>query len=98
MTSAAQLSALSAGRFRLAVATGEFLYASRGIDEFLFPGEKRMASGANADFDVLLRRTGMIDRTAGAGNFGLGVLRMNVRFHDQKRVAKVGALVPPRKQ
>ena len=98
MTSAAQLSFLGASRLGLTVAAGEFLHTARGIDEFLFAGEKRMASGANADFDVLLRRTGMIDRTAGAGNFGLGVLRMNVRFHDQKRVAKVGALVPPRKQ
>ena len=97
VTSAAQLSFLGAGRLCLTVAAGEFLYATRGIDEFLFAGEKRMASGANADLDVPTRRAGMVDRAAGADNIRLVVFRMNVRFHGGKRAGMVDAKAAPRK-
>ena len=45
----------SASRLRAAVTAREFFNTSGGIDEFLFAGEKRMASGANADFNITTR-------------------------------------------
>ena len=57
-----------ASRFRAAVAAREFLHPTRGVDELLFAGEKRMASGADTDFNVRLGRTGVINRTARAGD------------------------------
>ena len=80
-----------AGRLGAAVAAREFLDPARGIDKLLFAGEKRMAGGADADFNVPARRAGMIDRAAGAANFRLVVVRMNVRFHSGKRAGKVAA-------
>src|SRR4051812_999292 len=49
-----------------AVTPREFLHAPRGIDELLFPGEKRMARGADADFNVPLGRARVIDSAASA--------------------------------
>ena len=78
----AQLSfLLSPGRFGAAVAASEFLDAPGGVDELLFAGEKRMARGADADFNVPLGRAGVVDSTASAGDVGLEILWMNVRFH-----------------
>jgi hypothetical protein len=94
----AQLRFCGAGRLGAAVTARVFFNSAGRIDKLLFAGEKRMTSGADTDFDVLLRRTGMVDRPAGTGDFGLVILRMNVRFHDQKRVRKVGAIMRPRKQ
>src|SRR6187549_1735281 len=79
-----QLTLGSAGRFRAAIAAREFLHPAGGIDELLFAGEKRMASGADTDLDVLLRRTGVVNRTAGAGDFGFEIFRMDVRFHGKR--------------
>ena len=86
-----QLTLGSAGRFRAAIAAREFLHPAGGIDELLFAGEKRMAGGADADFDVPASRAGMVDRAAGAANVRLVVVRMNVRFHVGKRVRTVAA-------
>jgi hypothetical protein len=38
-----------------AVTAREFLDAAGGVDKLLFAGEKRMASGTDADFNVTLR-------------------------------------------
>ena len=73
-----------ASGFGATVAAREFLDAAGGIDELLLPGEKRVASGADADFNVTPGRTGMIYRAARANDIGLYVFRMNVRFHVQK--------------
>jgi hypothetical protein len=67
-----------------AVTTGELLDAACSIDEFLFPGEKRMASGADTDFNVTPGRPGMVNRAARANHVGFGVFRMDVRFHVRK--------------
>jgi hypothetical protein len=75
----------------------EFLDAPRRIDELLFPGEKRMARRADADFNVPLGRARVIDSAASADDIGLVILRMNVRFHGWKRAANLGALRAPRK-
>jgi hypothetical protein len=78
----AQLSFFAAaGGFCAAVTAGEFLDASGGIDEFLFAGEKRMASGADTDSNVTPRGAGVIDRAARADHIGLVIFRMNGRFH-----------------
>jgi hypothetical protein len=74
----------SAGRLGAAIATREFLNPAGGIDEFLFAGEKRMASGTDADFNVLAGRACVIDRPAGTDNIGFVILRMNTRFHFKK--------------
>jgi hypothetical protein len=67
-----------------AVTTRKFFHPARGIDEFLLAREKRVARGADADFNVTPGRTGMINRAACANDVGLYVFRMNVRFHVQK--------------
>lgn len=79
-------------RFCATVATCEFLHAPGGIDKLLFAREKRMASCANADFNVLPRRTRVVYGATGARDFGLVILRMNVSFHGQNRVENVGTL------
>lgn len=70
-----------ASRLRASVTAREFFNTSGGIDEFLLASEKRMASGANADFNITTRRARMINRTARADNVGFVILRMNARFH-----------------
>ena len=75
-----------------AVAARELLDSAGRIDEFLFAGEKRMAGGANADFNITPRRTGVIDGTTRADDVGLVILRMNVRLHVQKRALNLGAI------
>ena len=74
-----------------AITAGKLLDPTGGVDELLFAGEKRMAGGANANFDVPAGRAGMVDRTAGADHFRLVIVRMNVRFHVGKRVRTVAA-------
>ena len=80
-----------AGALRLgaAVTPREFFYAPGGVDEFLFACEKRMASGADADFNVSFGRAGVINRTARANDIGLLIIGMNVRLHVQKRTQKL---------
>ena len=86
-----------ASGLRAAVAAREFLHATRGVDELLFAGEKRMACRTDADFNVPLGRACVVDSTARAGDVGLVILRMNVRFHVWKRAANLGALRGARK-
>jgi hypothetical protein len=40
----------------------------------------------------------VIDSAASAGDIGLVILRVNVRFHGWKRAANLGAQRPPRKR
>lgn len=80
-----QLRLLRARRFGAAVAAREFLHSPGSVDELLLAGKERMTSGADTNLDVLLRRARVVNRPAGAGNFGLVVVRMNVRFHGLKR-------------
>ena len=75
----------SADGLGAAVAPREFLHAPGRIDELLFPGEKRMARRADADFNVPLGRARVIDSAASADDIGLVILWMNVRFHVWKR-------------
>jgi hypothetical protein len=84
--------------FGAAVAAREFFNASGGVDKFLFPGEKRMASGTDADFNVAARGTGMIDGAARTDDIGLVIFRMNVRFHVWKRARNLAALDGSRKR
>jgi hypothetical protein len=67
--------------FGAAVTARKFFHAPRSIDELLFPGEKRMARRADADFNVPLGRARVIDSAASADDIGLVILWMNVRFH-----------------
>jgi len=65
----------------VAIAAGELLDAARGIDEFLFASEKRMARGANTDLQPLPRRARVVGCATGAGDGGFFILGMNVGFH-----------------
>ena len=81
-----------------AIAPREFLHAPGCIDELLFPGEKRMARRADADFNVPLGRARVIDSAASADDIGLVIFWMNVRFHVWKRGANCSALRLSRKR
>jgi hypothetical protein len=81
-----------------AVAARKFFDATRGVDELLFAREKRMASGADADFNVTPGGAGMINRAARANDIGLLIFRMNARFHVQERTPNLGALPVARKR
>ncbi len=70
--------ARSAGRTIPAL---EFIDAACGIDEFLLSGEKGMASGTNADFDVIARGARTIRRAACATDDGLDVVGMDLKLH-----------------
>src|SRR5258708_2118267 len=75
----------SARGLRAAVAARELLHPSGGINEFLLAGEKRMAGGTDADFNVSLGGAGMINRAARANDIGHLIIGMNVRLHVEKR-------------
>lgn len=88
-----------AGRRGGAVTPREFLDAASGVDELLLAGKEGMAGGADADLNVLLGGTSVIDRSAGAGNLGLAIIRVNVRFHGKTwadKVARRAASATPR--
>jgi hypothetical protein len=80
-----------------AVTPREFFYAPGGVDEFLFACEKRMASGADADFNVSFGRAGVINRAARANDVGLLIIGMNVRLHVQKRAQNLAVKAQIRK-
>lgn len=73
-----------ARRLGVAVAAGEFLDASGGINEFLFAGEKGMARRADTDLDVALGGTGVVNGPAGAGDRRFDVIGMDISFHSEK--------------
>jgi hypothetical protein len=86
-----------ARRLGAAVTAGKLLDATCRIDEFLFAGEKRMASGADADSNVATCRARMIHGPARTHNIGLKILRMNARFHLQKGAQNLTGSVHLRK-
>lgn len=57
-----------------------------------------MASGADTDFNVTTGRPGMVDRAARANDVGLGVFRMDVRFHVPKGARNLSVPRPFRKR
>jgi len=87
-----QLTCLAHARsLRAAIALREFFDATGGVDEFLFAGKKRMAGGADPDFNVSFSRAGVINRAARANDIGLLIIGMNVRLHVQKRAQNLAA-------
>src|SRR5438046_7385287 len=86
-----QLSLARARGLGAAVTTHEFFHAPGGVDEFLFAGKKRMAGGADADFNVSFGRAGVINRAARANDIGLLIIGMNVRLHIKKRAENLAA-------
>jgi hypothetical protein len=65
----------------LFVAAVEFVNTTGGIDEFLLAGEERMAFGADSNLGFGTGGFDVPNFTAGAGNDGVFVLRMNIFFH-----------------
>ncbi len=67
-----------------AVASGKFLDAPGGIDEFLFAGKEGMAGGADTNADVALGGAGMINGSAGTGDRRFDVVGMKISFHKKR--------------
>jgi len=66
----------------LAIALVEAIDASCGIDQLLFAGKERVASGADFDVQVALFRRARLERlAASAGNCDIDVFWMNSWFH-----------------
>jgi len=83
------LSLARASGLGAAVAASEFFHAPGGVDEFLLASEKRMAGGADADFNISFGRASAINRAARANDIGLLIIGMNVRLHIEKRAQKL---------
>src|SRR5207249_10016795 len=81
-----QLSLASAGGLGATVTTREFFHAPGGIDKFLFAGEKRMAGGTDADFNVSIGRASVINRAARTNDVDLLIIGTNARLSIEKRV------------
>lgn len=75
-----------------AVALGEFIDASCGINETGFTGEERVASGADADLEVLHSGHGSVDRATGATDGGLERSRVDGVFHGMRIHGKLARL------
>ena len=86
-----ELSLARASGLGAAVAAREFFYAPGRINKFLFAGEKRMAGGTDADFNVSFGRASVINRAARTNDVGLLIIGMNVRLHIQKRANNLAA-------
>lgn len=59
----------------------EFVYASAGVNEFLFAGEERMAFGANFNLEITLCGLSLDNFAASASNGCVNVVRMDSCFH-----------------
>ncbi len=81
-----------------AVAARELLNTTSCVDELLFPGEKRMASGADADSNIRARGAGVIGRTARTNDIGFLIIRMNIRLHGNKRAGTISGVRRLRKR
>ena len=81
-----------------AVAARELLNTTGGVDELLFPGEKRMASRADADSNVRARGAGVIGRTARTDDIGFLIIRMNIRLHGNNRARTIPSVPGVRKR
>lgn len=78
------------GGLRFGGALLELVHAAGGIHEFLLAGVKRMAHVANTDDDDRPGGAGLDHVAAGATDFGIHILRMNVCFH--KRPHKIAPM------
>ena len=67
------------------VTARELLNTACRIYKLLFPSEKGVASGANADFQIPAGGTGLVDGAASAGNACSFVAGMNIGFHNGKK-------------
>ena len=66
----------------LAVTLIKSIHASGGVNQFLFAGKKRVASGTDFHVQIaLLGRTRLEGLAAGARNSDFRVFRVNSRFH-----------------
>lgn len=66
----------------LAITFVEAVYASSGIDQLLFPGKERVASGTNFDVQVTFaRRAGLEGFAASAGDVNFDVFGVYSWFH-----------------
>ncbi len=81
-----------------AVTARELLHPTSGVDELLFPGEKRMASSADADSNIRTRGAGVIGRTARTDDIGFLIIRMNIRLHGNKRAGTISGVQRVRKR
>jgi hypothetical protein len=66
---------------KLFVFFSEPLDTAGRIHQFLFPGEKRVAFGANFHADILFRRSNLYDVAAGTLDGCIEIFRMNIGFH-----------------
>src|SRR2546426_4279576 len=71
------------GGLSLREALLEFVHATGGINELLLARVKRMADVAYTDQNRRPRGAGLDHVAAGATDFRVHILRMDVRFHDQ---------------
>jgi hypothetical protein len=92
-----QLSFTRTSGLGAAVAAGEFFHTPGSVDEFLLASEKRMAGGADADFNISFGRASVINRAARTNDIGLLVIGMNVRLHVEKRAENLAVNLQIRK-
>jgi hypothetical protein len=81
-----------------AIAARELLHPASGVDELLFPGEKRMASSTDADSNIRAGGASVVSRAARTDDVGLLIIRMNIRLHGNKRAATLRAILGVRKR
>jgi len=55
---------------------------ARSVNQFLFPGKKRMTLGTNFNTDIGFGRANFDLIAASTSNIGLGIFRMNLLFHN----------------
>src|ERR1700692_3264007 len=74
----------------------ETVDAAFGVDQLLFAGEKRVATGADFYADVaLMRRAGAELMSAGAGHIHFFVGRGDTRFHGEALKLSLGNFILP---
>ena len=93
--------------FCVAVTLGELLNPTSGVDKLLLTSEERVAGRADTNLDVLLRRTGLVGSTTGAGDHRIVVLWVNFIFHGRRvrlknlrfrfRIYTIGQHLPSRR-
>ena len=79
--------------FCVAVTLGELLNPTSGVDKLLLTSEERVAGRADTNLDVLLRRTGLVGSTTGAGDHRIVVLWVNFIFHGRRVRLKIYVFV-----
>src|SRR6266511_455725 len=76
---------LGLGGLRLGQALLEFVHATGGVHKLLLAGVKRVADIADTDQNRRLGGAGLDHIAAGATDFRIHILRMNVGFHNKGR-------------